>query len=166
MGNIPSGIRQGLDFDLTLPLDGVGLSGGEFGLNWNWRESEIVDPLTREVREFSNGDGNQFEARVRQDLPARKLSWGAWYWQGDGRRDYRRDQTFRWPQGQNWGGWIETTAVRGLTIELGAEGVPDRRFQRYRAIWAGNRATGRLDRLQYRERSLDGTVYLSVRGVI
>lgn len=166
VGNIPSGIRQGLDLDLTLPLAGLGLTGGEFTLNWAWRESEITDPLTGKVREFSDNDGNQFEAGIRQDLPARKLSWGAWYWQGDARRDFRRDQVFRWPEAMNWGAWVETTAIRGLTIELGAEGVPDRRFQRYRAIWAGDRATGRLDRFQYRERKLDGAVYLEVRGII
>jgi outer membrane receptor protein involved in Fe transport len=166
VGNIPSGLSQGLDLDLTVPLEGVGLTGAEFTLNWRWRENEITDPLTREVREFSDNDGNEFEAGVRQDLPARKLAWGAWYYQGDGRRDYRRDQTFRWPAAMNWGAWIETTAIRGLTIELGAEGVPERRFQRYRAIWAGNRATGRLDRIQYRERKIDGAVYLEVRGII
>lgn len=166
IGNIPSAQRQGANVDLTVPLDGMGLTGGEFTLNWRWRESEVRDPLTRQIRELGGNDGNAFEAGVRQDLPARKLSWGAWYWQGEARRDYRRDQTFRWPEAMNWGAWVETTAIRGLTIELGAEGVPDRRFQRYRAIWAGNRATGRLDRIQYRERTLDGAVYLEVRGII
>jgi outer membrane receptor for ferrienterochelin and colicin len=166
IGNIPTAQRTGLDLDLTLPLVGVGLKGAEFTLTWNWRDSEVRDPLTRELRPLGDGDGNQFEAGIRQDLPESKLSWGAWYFQGDGRRDYRRDQTFRWPQGISWGAWVETTAVRGLTIELGAEGLPERRFQRYRAIWAGDRATGRLDRIQYRERKLDGAIYLEVRGVI
>jgi hypothetical protein len=166
VGNIPRGSRWGFDTDWTIPLDSLGIPGGEFGLDWRWRESELVDPLTRATRAFSGWDGRNLEARFRQDVPGAQFAWGVWGWRGDRRFEYRRTQTFDHPQNENWGVWVETKRFAGLSIEAGLESPEGQTFRRIRTTYSGDRATGRVDRVQYRERSLDGRFYLSVRGAL
>lgn len=164
VGNIDSGARWGFDTDWTVPLDGWLVPGGEFALEWQWRDSALRDPLTGADRPLSGGDGRSLELRFRQDVPGAALAWGAWAWRGDTRRDFRRSQRIDNGQSRNWGAWVETRAIPGLTFEAGVESPQGQVFRRTRTVFEGDRRSGRIATQQYRERDLDGRIYLEVRG--
>ena len=163
LGNIPEATKWGYNLSLTLPLDNL-LQGLEVEGSYRWRDSELNDPLTDSVRPFSGNNGNQFNANIRYDMPARKLRLGAWIWRGNHNRDYRPDQRFEWSTINNWGVFVETKAIQGLTIELGVENPDGNTFSRVRTDYRPDRRSGTISRIQYRERSTDGTWYLSVKG--
>jgi hypothetical protein len=163
LGNIPEATRWGYNLSWTLPLDAL-LEGLEVDGYYRWRDAELLDALTNSVRPFSGGNGNQFQAGVRYDMPARKLRVGAWIWRGNHNRDYRPNQRFEWSTIQEWGAWIETKAIKGLTIEFGVETPEGNTFNRVRTDFSPDRRSGNVSRIQYRERSVDGTWYLSVKG--
>lgn len=164
VGNIDSGTEWGFDTDWTIPLDGLNVPGGEFTLEWRWRDSELTDPLTGAARRFSGGDGRSLELGFRQDVPGTQLAWGAWSWRGDTRIDFRRAQRIDNGEVRSWGAWVETRRFPGLTVEAGVESPQDQVFRRTRTVFDGDRRSGRIATQQYRERELDGRVYLEVRG--
>jgi hypothetical protein len=165
LGNIPKATRWGYNVSTTVPLDAIA-KGLEFSISHRWRDSEHLDAFTLRPRPFSGWDGANFEASVRHDIRSKKLAWGAWIWRGDRSRDFRPDQEFEWTTVQFWGAWVETKAIAGLTVELGMEIPEGNTVKRTRADFVPDRASGRLSRIQYRERSFDGTWYLSVKGKI
>jgi outer membrane receptor for ferrienterochelin and colicin len=163
LGNIPEATRWGYNVSWTVPLDAL-LQGLEIDGSYRWRDAELLDALTGSVRPFSGGNGNQFQSGVRYDMPARKLRVGAWIWRGNHNRDYRPNQRYEWSTIQEWGAWIETKAIKGLTIEFGIETPEGNTFNRVRTEYDPDRRSGNISRIQYRERSQDGTWYLSVKG--
>jgi outer membrane receptor protein involved in Fe transport len=163
LGNIPEATRWGYNISATVPLDFL-LTGLEVETSYRWRDSELVDGLTGAVRPFNGNNGNQFNANVRYDLPARKLKMGAWIYKGNAQRDYRPDQRFQWSTISEWGAWIETRAIEGLTVELGVENPHDSTFNRVRTDFNPARRSGIVSRIQYRERTEDGTWYVQVKG--
>lgn len=166
LGNLPdTSIWGGYNISWTIPLDGL-VQGLEVDGSYRWRDSELTDPFTNSVRPFTGSNGNQFQAGVRYDMPARKLRIGAWIWRGNHNRDYRPDQRFEWSTISEWGAWIETKAIGGLTIEFGIENPESNTFSRVRTDYNPDRASGIVSRTQYRERTADGTWYLSIKGKI
>jgi hypothetical protein len=163
LGNIPEASIWGYNLSWTVPLDGL-LKGLEIEGSYRWRDSEQLDPLTDTVRPFSGNNGNQFNANIRYDLPAKKLKMGAWVWRGEHNREYRDTQRFEWSTIQNWGAWIETNAYAGLSIEFGIEDPFGNTFSRVRTDYSPDRRSGRVSREQYRERQSDGTFYVMVKG--
>jgi hypothetical protein len=123
-----------------------------------------VDPLTNAARPFSGNNGNEFQSNIRYDMAAKKLKVGAWIWRGDHRLDFRPTQRFEWSTVNSWGAWIETRAIGNLAIELGVENPNGFTVSRVRTDYRPDRRSGNVTQTQYRERSLDGTWYLSVKG--
>jgi outer membrane receptor for ferrienterochelin and colicin len=163
LGNIPEATRWGYNLSWTIPLDVI-LTGLEVEGSYQWRDSELLDPLTGSVSPFSGDNGNRLDANIRYDMPAKKLKVGAWVYRGENRRDYRNDQQFLFGTATFWGAWVETKAIGGLTIELGIEDLPGNTFNRLRTDYSPDRRSGIISRTQYRERSVDGTWYLSIKG--
>jgi TonB-dependent Receptor Plug Domain/Outer membrane protein beta-barrel family len=165
LGNIPEATLQGYALSWTVPLD-VLAAGLEFGGSYNWRDTELLDPLTGAVRPFSGNKNNNFEANIRYDMPQRKLKVGAWVYRGEARRDYRPTQLFEWSTVQFWGVWIETKAIKGLTAEFGLEDLGGNTFSRLRTDYVPDRRSNNIARTQYRERNTEGTWYLRIKGTI
>ncbi len=164
LGNIAERTTWGgYNLSWTIPLDAL-LQGLEIEGSYRWRDSQLLDPITNQVRPFSGSNGNQFQSNVRYDLPAHKLRVGAWIWRGNHNRDYRPDQRYEWSTISEWGAWIETKAIKGLTIEFGVENPVGNTFSRVRTDYTSSRPDRAISRIQYRERSKDGTWYLSVKG--
>jgi TonB-dependent Receptor Plug Domain len=163
LGNVPEATAWGYAVSWTVPLDIVA-KGLEVGGSYRWRDTELVDPLTGTARPFSGDTNTQFESNVRYDLPAKKLIFGAWVWRGNHRLDFRPSQRFEWGTIQSWGAWVETRAIAGLTAEFGFEDPAGTTFNRTRTDFSPNRRSGNVSRIQYRERSKDGTWYLMLKG--
>jgi hypothetical protein len=163
LGNVDEAKRYGYNVSWTLPLDFI-LSGLEVEGNYRWRDSEFNDPLTGRPSPYSGDTGRQFNGNIRYDMPARKLRVGAWMYRGNHRYDFRPDQRYEWPSVTFLGAWVETKAIKGLTIELGVEDLFGSTFSRTRTDFSPDRRTGSVSRIQYRERSKDGTWYLFAKG--
>lgn len=79
-GNIGSGKNDSISLNLTLPLKGIGLTGGEFKAETTWQNSEVTDPLTGEKRRISGQRPNDINLSYRQDLPDLNLTFGfGWF---------------------------------------------------------------------------------------
>ena len=163
LGNIPAAQRWGYNISMTLPLPQL-LEGLEVATFYRWRDSELNDPLTGGARPFSGWNGRNFEANIRYERPQDKLRMGAWIWRGDSNSDFRPNQIFRWSTIESWGLWVETRAVKGLTIELGVEDPNGSNFNRVRTDFNPDRRSGVIRQTQYRERSRDGLWYLNFKG--
>jgi hypothetical protein len=165
LGNVPDAQSWGYDLNWTLPLE-KWVKGLEFSGTYQWRKTEVVDPLTRTKRPLSGDAGKKIDVNVRYEVPRHKLKVGAWYYHGDHNRDFRPDQTFEWGASQYWGAWVETKAIKGLTIELGVEDINGNKFDRLRTSFDPDRRSGVIASQQYRERRLDGVWYIQVSGAI
>ena len=79
-GNIGSGKNDVISLDLTLPLAGIGIKGGEFKAETTWQNSEVTDPLTGDKRRISGQRPNTINLNFRHDLPDLNLTYGfGWF---------------------------------------------------------------------------------------
>ncbi len=74
--NIGDGTKDELQFDLTLPMDRLGIKGGQLHGTSTWRWSEVTDPTTGAKREISGLKPWVWEAHFTQDLPQWNAVWG------------------------------------------------------------------------------------------
>src|SRR5262249_27716259 len=74
--NIGDGTRDTLRADLTLPLDLLGVKGGQLKGMVVRRWSTVTDPTTLTERAISGQKPLEWQALFTQDLPARNLTWG------------------------------------------------------------------------------------------
>jgi len=75
-GNIGDGRRDEIALNVTLPLERLGVKGGEFKVTSTFRFSEVTDPTTGEKRRISGERPHDVRLDFRQDLPQHKLTWG------------------------------------------------------------------------------------------
>lgn len=87
-GNIGDGANDVIELDLTVPLERIGLTGGEFKANLIYQNSEVIDPLTGEPRRISRQRPDDLTLEYRHDLPSRNLTIGAVWFDGWKERRY------------------------------------------------------------------------------
>ena len=75
-GNIAHAISDKFTVTGTLPLDFLGLKNGLLKANMFWYQSEVVDPVTGEVRRISNLRERNLFFDLTQDLDEWKSTWG------------------------------------------------------------------------------------------
>jgi hypothetical protein len=94
-GNIGDGTATRLSVDATIPTDAFGIPGGRLGLEGDWSDSELTDPVTGLMRRFSGEDPSSYEASFTQDLTDLSSTWSVSY--NDGWKDtgYRLKQITR-----------------------------------------------------------------------
>lgn len=163
LGNVPEASRYGYNVSWTIPLANL-LEGLEVEGAYRWRDSQMLDPLTGAQRPLSGNNGNQFNIGARYDLPKKNLKFGGWLWRGGHNLDFRPSQRFEFSTLMNWGVWVETDAIAGLTVQFGLENFGGNSVSRVRADYNPDRRSGTISRIQYRERSFDGTWYVSLKG--
>ena len=74
--NIGEGTQDELQLDLTLPMDRLGVKGGQLHGTSTWRWSEVTDPTTGAKREISGLKPWVWEMHFTQDLNQWKALWG------------------------------------------------------------------------------------------
>ncbi len=75
-GNIGSGRKDELLFNLTLPTDRIGLKKGILTGEIILRNSRVIDPTTHLPRPISQLHPSYWEAHYTQGLPRLKMTWG------------------------------------------------------------------------------------------
>ena len=74
--NIGAGTKDEEILNLTLPLDRLGVPGGQIRVNSTWRQSEVTDPTTHTKRAITDLHPDDWDAHFQQDLPNLNLNWG------------------------------------------------------------------------------------------
>ncbi len=181
-GNIGGGVRDGVEFRGTLPLDDFGLPSAELRLSGIYQQTRVTDPLTAKTRSFSSGDnstpaprsgsstggppplnvGNRdwgYVASFRQDIPALKSSLSISVARNADRKEYKRIEYVDISRGDrvdvNW----ETTAIPGITLRLGFGNISSPQEIRERTFYTPDRGSGALLRTERRSNGggSDGT---------
>jgi outer membrane receptor protein involved in Fe transport len=82
--NVADGKVWGLEFDMSVPLDGMGLRGVGVFANATWLDSEIDDPFTGEERRFNLQPEYVYNLGFFHEVESWDFSWGGSYQkQGD-----------------------------------------------------------------------------------
>ena len=134
-GNLGDGSRTGVRMSATLPLDTLGLAGGELRLNGTAQETEVTDPTTGQNRRFSDEADWTYSIDYQQPIPSLNLRFGALY------EDADEVQLFRFSELRTTGFidphldlFVETTALRPFIIRFTVSDVlrpADRRERRF-----------------------------------
>lgn len=168
-GNIGRGSRVGVEARGATPLTVLGLPNAELRVTALWQRTRVTDPITGEKRSFSVplerqgtpggsatfNTGNKDFAYVvtfRHNLPALAMSWGATAVGWAGREEYRRAEviTYRRPA-PRLDLFVETTAIRPLTMRLAFNNVLSPDETRTRTFYQGSRASGVVQRIEVRD---------------
>jgi hypothetical protein len=159
--NIGSGFEDEYITALSAPL-GPLVKGGLFKVAVTLRKSGVTDPTTGEIRSLSYLRERQGEIDFTQDLPERKLKWGASLGVGFSRPSYRYNQIqvddfrpFGWV-------FVEYQPRRDLQLrvflqDLGAD------FQRSLKTYDPDRAKDLTPVTSRRDLYFGSSLYLSVR---
>lgn len=75
--NVGSGTVYGLEFDLSTPLDFIGMESTGVFLNYSWLDSEITDFMGE--RRFNSQSDYVLNVGFTQDIPTWQLAFGATY---------------------------------------------------------------------------------------
>ncbi|MGD2132988.1 MAG: TonB-dependent receptor [Maricaulaceae bacterium] len=151
-GNIGDGTNDVIELNLALPLDRVGLEGGEFRFDALFRDSEVTDPLTGETRRISGQRPNNISASYRQDLPARDLTFGVNYFAGWSERRYQLEQVLALDLRNYWATFVEYKPTDRLTLRAGLNNLAPYSFTIERSRFDGPRDTGALLFVETEER--------------
>ena len=79
-------------------------------------------------------------AEFRQDLPARKLSWGLAWEASQDNQVFFADEESRSTDGGFWSVFVETTRFRGVRANLSLRNIGERNFFRERRFFRPSRA--------------------------
>ncbi|WP_296815699.1 TonB-dependent receptor [Brevundimonas sp.] len=77
--NVGDGTVWGVEFDLSTPLDALGMPDTGVFLNYSWLDSEVEDFLGE--RRFNGQSDSVLSAGFTHDIPAWELAFGATYFQ-------------------------------------------------------------------------------------
>jgi outer membrane receptor for ferrienterochelin and colicins len=175
-GNIGSGRRWGLEFEGTLPLDWLRLTGARLDIKARWQDSTVTDPVTGEARVLSSkqtfvppGDFSYlrnenkfaFTTDFRQDFEVSRVSWG-WSFNTRTQRPFFRVNEFEaLNEGIDVSTFIETTRWLGIKIRFEVNRAIQVFETRDRTLYTGRRDLSAID--SYAERQRDGGRELVLR---
>lgn len=142
-GNIGDGEQWGANVEATLPLDYVGVKGGQLKFNGTWNDSRVTDPITGQERPLDNLGSYDWNIDFRQDLPALKLAWGGDYSAAGKYPYFRLDETQAFTYGPgDLDLFIETTQFEGVTVRLSADNLGVQESRLDRRFYTPNRLPG------------------------
>ena len=162
-GNIGDGTADSLEIDLTVPLGGLGVTGGRLRAQLEWSVSEVRDPTTGELRRASGQEPFEGEINFTQDLPRWNLQWGANAFLGYTETDYQFD-TIQTVELEPWfNAFAEWRYRPDLAIRVEFQNLTGRNFIRTRDVYAGPRDTSPLAFREVRDLNFDPFIYMRIR---
>jgi len=162
-GNIDTGTKTEIAAGLTVPLDRLGLKAAQLKGQVTWRDTKVLDPLTRSNRQISTLHPVDWELHFSQALPDWKMTWGLDLLGGF------RERVFRLTE-------IETKKVSpylilftehrlrpDVTLRFEANGINMRAAKRIREVYVGPRSQGRLNYTDVRDLEWGGNLMVRLR---
>jgi len=116
VGNIGDATLDQLNLNVTLPVDKIGISGGQLGFRNTWNKTEVTDPTTGMKRPISGVRASQATVSFRQDISSWNLQWGAAWIPRLGQMNYQPDQTSGWKGSDYYELWAEYKPAPTLSI--------------------------------------------------
>jgi len=161
--NIGEGVRDELSASLTLPLDRLGVSGGQLKTAATWRWSQVTDPATGERREISGQVPLDWEVRFKQDLPRWKLTWGVDAFGGFRETDYRLSEKDTRKLSTWVTPFLEYKPRPDLTLTVELESATEGGSKRIREVYDGPRASSPLAYIDRRQLTWGRTLEIRLR---
>ncbi|MEL6877408.1 MAG: TonB-dependent receptor plug domain-containing protein [Pseudomonadota bacterium] len=163
-GNIDSAKIYGLSGELTVLFDPLGLEGLRLDTEFEYSESEVLDPLLGTPREISDNDFFEFEIELRQDFVGTPWAIGGFFRADEERPTVRLDEIAQRTESPGFARiFIENKDVFGMTVRGRIGNILNRRNNFDRTIFV-DRAAGTVDFREERRRRF-GTIYsIDVEG--
>lgn len=165
-GNIGKSKRWNAELEITLPLDWltkpVGIAGIEVKYIGHYHGSKVTDPVTGLNRRMSNRPLWHQEWDVRYDVADLGLVYGASFSVQEANYAYFFNEIRRQREGTRSTIFIEYTKFSLGTLRFEVTDMAG--FHRDRFISAGTRASGGLNQIVNRKRSLDPLLQLTLSG--
>ncbi len=163
VGNIDEGESTELSANLTLPLDKLAIKGGQLRFVGTWRDSEVEDPTTGEIREITAQRPFSGEVNFTHDIPSWRLTWGADAFFGWEETYYNIDQ-IETVGLETWLRlWAEWKMRPDLQIRIEAQNLSSRDLYREREVFAGRRDLNPIVFREDKSLNFDPFVYVRVR---
>jgi hypothetical protein len=161
--NIGDGTKDEISLELTLPLDRLGLKGGQIRGDVTKRWSQVEDPTTGEDREISGLHPVDFNVSFVQDIPSRRLSWGVDLY-GAWRETYYRFDIIETVKLRSFvRPFVEWRPSPDLNIRFEIPNATARDFRRTVHIYPGPRSAGGQPVIQDRLSEPGRMFYFRVR---
>ncbi len=162
--NIGDGTKDELQFDLTLPMDRLGIKGGQLHGTSTWRWSEVTDPTTGARREISGLKPWVWEAHFTQDLPQWDAVWGFDLNSGWRQTYYRFNEVATNKEFLPWSDLFTEWKPRGdLLVRVELDNLFARGFQYNRLDFGGPRGVSPVRFDDNRRLPFGRELYLRVR---
>ncbi|MBB4081973.1 TonB-dependent receptor plug domain-containing protein [Brevundimonas lenta] len=163
-GNIGDGRRDTLTAELSAPLDRLGLAGGHLRTWMEWRDSEVVDPVTGERRRISDEEPFEGWIELTQDIPSMGLNWGVSFDPlAEHSTEYRFDEVTRASEATSWSIHVEQRIGEHWRLRAEVADLFGREFIETREKYDGPRSTTPLDEIERRRWEQPGYVSLTLR---
>ena len=157
-GNIDSASIYGLEGELTVLFDPIGLRGLRLDSEFAWTQSEVLDPLLGTPREISGNEFIDFELEVRQDFFGTPWAIGGFFRYDEQRPRVRLDEVFQRLETPGFARlFIEHKDVFGMTARFRVGNILDRDNRFDRTIFV-DRVNNVVDFREDRDRRF-GTIY-------
>ncbi len=164
-GNIGSGRRFGIRWEMTLPLaEWIGLAGARLDVEGSAQRSRVRDPVTGRPRPLSLERKVQNDIQFRQDFRRARVAWGFEILQTAPLPFFGIDERVLDDRGVSLDAFIETTRFFGFKIRIRAENLINDTSVRERAVFTGLRALSPLDFIEARRRRIGRSLILTAEG--
>lgn len=152
IGNIGDGTNDVAQMNVTLPLQKLGIKGGELKIDAMFQSGHVHDPLTLEKRNISGQRPNEVKVNYRQDLPIWNLSYGFGWYPGWSERRYLLSEVDALDLHQFWSSFIEYKPSSKFTLRAEINNFDPYHFSIQRRIYDAPRNTGTITTIQTEQR--------------
>lgn len=162
-GNVGSGRKTEIQAGLTAPLDRLGLRAAQLKGQVTWRDTRILDPLSRSNRQISTLHPVDWEAHFTQAIPSWRMTWGLDLLGGIRERVFRLTEIETKKISPYLILFAEYRPAPDLSIRVDLNGINLRDAKRIREVYAGPRNLGRLSFTDVRDLEWGGDVNVRLR---
>lgn len=162
-GNIGDGTRDLAKINLTLPLDRLGISGGLFTTEYQWRRSEVTDPVTGQRRRITSQSPTRWEAHFAQDIAHWNLTWGVDANGGFEEVYYRLFEIRRVEYDTFVTVFAEWKPTTDLQVRVELQNIFNRERRQYRTFYDGPRSLGIIEGTESRSVAYPAAFYVRLR---
>ncbi|NNE38500.1 MAG: TonB-dependent receptor [Gammaproteobacteria bacterium] len=175
-GNIGDGKRWGVNLEVALPLDWLGIGNSRLDIRTRWTDSSVKDPVTGKTRKLSaiGGLGGPFiyreediklssEIKFRQDFEDERIGWG-WELRSRTKRTlFKIDELDTYNEDFDIMAFVESTRWFGIKMSLIARYLTDER-ERIRTIYENQRSLSVIETTEIQRQSLIGQIDFVLSG--
>lgn len=165
-GNLGEGEKWSLGIKTAVPLTRLGIKGGRIDLDLRSGNSEVVDPVTGVIREFSDEFNRRWNLAFRQDVQELGFSYGFNLGGSGGGTSYKlKELSKRQREGQEFSVFAETRKFFGLNLRATYSDILSPSFVNNRVLYTGPRSTGSIYQYQRQFSQTGPNLQVRVSGV-